>query len=206
MIKLWGRANSINVQKVLWCLDELGLAYDRTDAGGAFGGNNEDWYLAMNPNGRVPTFDDGGTILWESNTIVRYLAAKYPEAGLAPDDPGERARGERWMDWQLGTLQTPMTLVFWGLIRTAPEKRDTKAIANAADQCAALYAILDNHLKNNEFVGGAAFSQADIPVGAMTYRWTQLDVVHPDFPALKRWQAALAERPGFATHVMQPLT
>jgi glutathione S-transferase len=122
-MKIWGRANSINVMKVLWTADECGLKYERTDVGLAFGGNDQKWYLDMNPNGVVPTIDDGGRIIWESNTIVRYLAAKYAAGSLWPNDPGLRSEAERWMDWQLSTIHTGMRDVFWGLIRTSPEKR-----------------------------------------------------------------------------------
>src|SRR5713226_8084418 len=129
MIKIWGRKNSINVQKVLWCCDELGIFFERIDAGGQFGINNTPEYLALNPNGLVPTIEDGDVVLWESNVIVRYLAAKYGMGSLCPADLGERFSAERWMDWQQTSLVQPIGPVFANLIRLPPEKRDPAAIA-----------------------------------------------------------------------------
>src|SRR5215471_5330757 len=131
MLKLWGRINSINVQKVLWALEELKVPYERVDAGLQYGVVNEPFYRKMNPNGLVPTIEDDGLILWESNTIVRYLAAKHGAGTLCPTTAAARADVERWMDWQLTTLGRDMTTVFWGFVRTPPEKRDLAAIAAA---------------------------------------------------------------------------
>ena len=128
MLKIWGRANSINVMKVLWCADECGIAYDRENVGLQYGGNDQKWYLDMNPNGVVPTIDDGGQIIWESNSAVRYLAAKYAAGTLWPNDPGQRSEADRWMDWQLSTISECMRVMFWGLIRTPADKRDMAAI------------------------------------------------------------------------------
>ena len=146
-MKIWGRANSINVQKVLWAADECGLKYDRTDVGGAFGGNDQKWYLDMNPNGVVPTIDDGGRVIWESNSAVRYLSAKYAAGTLWPNDPGQRSDADRWMDWQLSTISEPMRVCFWGLIRTPPEKRDMAAIKKAAEDAGRLFGRLDGWLE-----------------------------------------------------------
>ena len=131
MIKIWGRTNSVNVQKVLWCLDEIGLPYERIDAGLQFGKNNEPWYLALNPNGRIPLLQDGEFSLWESNTIVRYLSSKYDPGGLYAESPETRALAERWMDWQLSTLLAPVSTVFWTLIRTPAAERDMSAVTRA---------------------------------------------------------------------------
>ena len=120
MLKLWGRVNSINVQKVLWALEELKVPYERTDAGMAFGVVNEPFYKKMNPNSRVPTIDDDGFVLWESNAIVRYLAAKHGAGTLCPSDPRQRADSDRWMDWASNHVAPVITPVFWGLIRTPP--------------------------------------------------------------------------------------
>src|SRR5919197_4157345 len=128
MIKIWGRNTSVNVQKVMWAVGELGLPHERIDVGGPFGKNNEPAYLAMNPNGLVPTLEEDGFVLWESNAIVRYLAAKYGAGTLEPADPRARARANSWMDWQLTVAHPPLTPVFWGLVRTPPEKRDHAAI------------------------------------------------------------------------------
>jgi len=127
-MKIWGRANSINVMKVLWCADECGIAYDRENVGLQYGGNDQKWYLDMNPNGVVPTIDDGGQIIWESNSAVRYLAAKYAAGTLWPNDPGQRSEADRWMDWVATTVWLNLRPVFWNLVRTPPEKRDPAAL------------------------------------------------------------------------------
>lgn len=133
MLTIWGRANSVNVQKVLWCCEELGLAYDRIDAGLQFGRNTEPDYLAMNPTGRVPTLVDGDFVLWESNAIIRYLAMQYgPTSKLYPAEPKVRASADRWLDWSLSTLQPAERPVFWGYIRTNPADRDMAQLAAAA--------------------------------------------------------------------------
>jgi glutathione S-transferase len=128
VLKIWGRKNSVNVQKVLWCAAELDLDYERIDAGLEFGLNNEEWFLALNPNGRVPLIQDGDFTLWESNSIVRYLCATHDLGGLYPKSPRQRAAAERWMDWQLSTLAGPTSIAFRNLVRTPPGKRDAAAV------------------------------------------------------------------------------
>jgi glutathione S-transferase len=209
MLTIHGRANSINVQKVLWAADECGLACDRRDVGGAFGGNDQDWYLAMNPNGVVPTIDDGGYVLWESNAIVRYLAASYGPPGLYPADPKDRGRSERWMDWQISTIQAGMTTLFWGLIRTPPEQRDLAAIEAARRATALLWERLDRHLASNPYLAGAGFSMGDIPAGCMAYRWLNLPFRRDDLPELahlRAWYDRLATRTAYRKHVMIAMT
>jgi glutathione S-transferase len=204
-MKIWGRANSINVQKVLWCADELGLAYERIDIGGSFGGNDQAAYRAKNPNGLVPTLEeDDGFVLWESNTIVRYLSAKYGK--LSPSDPRARADAERWMDWQLTTIARDMTTVFWGLVRTPPEKRDTAAISAAAKSLCGLWGRLDAGLQGKSFVGGNAFTMGDIPVGCLAYRWLNLPVERVALPNLEAWYKRLGERAPYRKNVMVPMT
>ena len=205
-MKIWGRANSINVMKVLWCADECGLAYDRVDVGMAFGGNDQKWYLDMNPNGVVPTIEDGGRIIYESNTIVRYLAAKYAAGSLWPVDPGQRSEADRWMDWQASTLNGPMRDAFWGLIRTAPEKRDMSAIQKSAADSGKMWARLDQKLDGRLYVAGQHFTMGDIPVGCFVHRWYALDIERPDLKNVKAWYERLRTRPAYARHVMQPLS
>lgn len=204
MLKIWGRANSINVQKVLWIADEIGIPYSRVDIGGPFGGNREPAYLALNPNGLVPTIEDEGRILWESNSITRYLAASR-HSPLLPTDPGPRAEAERWMDWQLSSLGS-MTPIFWGYVRTPAEKRDMAAIEAARQQVSGAWAILDAHLAGRSFVAGANFTVGDIPVGAMAYRWFNLPIERPDLPNLRAWYDRLTTRPPYQKHVMPPMT
>lgn len=205
-MKIWGRANSINVQKVLWAADECGLKYEREDVGGAFGGNDQPWYLKMNPNGIVPTIDDGGRVIWESNSCVRYLAANYAAGTLWPNDPGTRSEADRWMDWQLSVISKGMTTIFWGLIRTPPEKRDMAAINEAIADTGKLWARLDAHLAERPYVAGAHLTMGDIPAGCMAYRWFALPIERPPLKNLQAWYERLATRPAYAKHVMIKMT
>ena len=206
MLKILGRNNSSNVQKVLWALGELGLEYTRDDIGGPFGGNRETNYLIMNPNGLVPTLIDGDTVLWESNVIVRYLARKYAPNSLLPDSLTDLARAEQWMDWQQTVVAPAHFPVFWGLIRTAPEDRDLDAINNGRDRFEQVMTILDHHLSDSAFVGGESLSMADIPVGIMVYRWFTLDIERMELPSLNRWYQKLTSRPAYKDAVMIGLT
>jgi glutathione S-transferase len=206
MLKIWGRDNSINVQKVMWTVGELGLAHRRIDAGGRFGGLDTPDYGALNPNRLVPTIEDGETVVWESNAIVRYLAGRYGAGRLWPVDPARRAEADRWMDWMLTSLQPDMTVVFWGLVRTPPERRDTGRIEASAANLGKIFAILNDHLAARRFVAGEAFTMGDIPVGAACYRYNALPIKRPVLPALEAWYAGLQEREAFRSHVMIPLT
>lgn len=206
MLKIFGRTNSVNVQKVLWCLAELGVPFERIDAGLAYGKNNEPWYLALNPNGRVPLLQDGSFTLWESNTIVRYLSTRFGLGTLCPASLEDRALAERWMDWQLGTLVGPVSIVFWNLIRTPPERRDADAVARNTDEANRAAAILDGALRSQPYVAGEQFTMGDIPVGAVIHRWLALPVARPELPALAAWYERLRARPGYREHVMLPLS
>lgn len=207
MLKVWGRNTSSNVQKVMWAIGELGLDHQRFDIGGAFGKNKEPAYLAMNPNGLVPTLQDGDFILWESNTIVRYLAREYGKDNLEPAAPKARALASQWMDWQLTVVAPAIAAAFWGLIRTPVEKRDLAAIAASQAKTTEAMKILDTHLGRNQFVVGNGFSMGDIPVGVMTYRFYQLVPERPELRNLARWYAALQARAPFREHVESiPLT
>ncbi len=206
MLRIWGRGNSINVQKVMWAVAELGLAHQRIDAGMAHGVVGESWYRANNPNGLVPTIDDDGVVLWESNAIVRYLAAKYATGSLMPADLVQRARAEMWMDWQQTTPMTGMSPLFLGLIRTPPEKRDMIAIRAAGAHVEAAMRILDAHLTGRNYMIADHLTVADIPLGAVAYRWYALPIDRPALPALRAWYERLTRRPAFASHVMLPLT
>ena len=171
MITIWGRANSANVQKVLWCCDELVLPFERIDAGLQYGRLDEPGYLAMNPNGKIPTLVDGNFTLWESNAILRYLAMQYgPSSLLYPTDPKVRASIERWLDWSIGTLAPAERPVFLGLVRTPPEKRDTAQIAADLDQVSKLWKLLDHHLQGRFFLENERFSLADIVLGSFARR------------------------------------
>jgi glutathione S-transferase len=202
MIKIWGRNTSVNVQKAMWAVGELGLPHERIDIGGSFGKNNESAYLAMNPNGLVPTLQEDEFLLWESNSIVRYLAAKYGAGKLEPSDLRARGRANSWMDWQLTVAHPPLTPVFWGLIRTPPEKRDHAAIEAGKVKTIAAMKILDAQLAQTPFVAGDALSMGDIPVALMAYRFRRLVPERPPLENLERWFAQIEQRPAFKQHVL----
>jgi glutathione S-transferase len=205
MLKMWGRNTSSNVQKAMWAVGELKLPCERIDVGGAFGKNNEAPYLAMNPNGLVPTLqEDDDFILWESNTIVRYLAAKHGPGTLEPANPQERARASQWMDWMLTVCAPAIHPLFWGLIRTPPEKRDPAAIDAARQKTTAAMRILDAQLGRTAFVAGNSFSMGDIPVGLIAYRFRKLV---PERQGLglenfERWFTGLEARKAFKEQIL----
>jgi glutathione S-transferase len=202
MIKIWGRNTSANVQKVMWAIAEIGLPHERIDIGGPFGRNREPAYLAMNPNGLVPTLEeDDGFLLWESNAIVRYLAAKHGAGVLEPADPHARARANAWMDWQLSVIGPAITPCFIGLIRTPPERRDHAAIEASKQKTTEAVAILNAELGKSAFVAGDAFSYGDIPPAVMANRYRQLVPERPAFRNFERWFAAIAARPAFKDQV-----
>ena len=194
-MRVIGRADSANVQKVIWCCAELGIAYEREDIGGKFGGNHEPDYLALNPNGLVPTMVQDDFALWESNTIIRYLASRNRR--LIPEDLRARAEVERWMDWQLTMVAPPHVPLFVGLVRTLPEERDWDKINEGRDRTARVFSILDEVLKNRGWVAGDEFSVADIALGPFVYRWFEMDIEREDLPHLERWYHWLRERPPF---------
>jgi glutathione S-transferase len=208
MLKIWGRNTSSNVQKVMWAVGEMAQPHERIDVGGAFGKNKEPPYLAMNPNGLVPTLEEeDGFTLWESNSIVRYLAAKHASRTLEPADLKTRALAHKWMDWQLSVMGPAITPVFWGLIRTPPEKRDANAIAAGKTKTIEAAQILDRQLGKTSYLAGDAFSYGDIPVGIMIYRYVQLIPERPATQHLDRWYAAISSRPAFKDQVGSvPLT
>ena len=199
MIKIWGRNTSSNVQKAMWAVGELGLEHQRIDIGGAFGMNREPKYLAMNPNGLVPTLEEeDGFLLWESNSIIRYLAGKHDKAGvLEPKDPKQRALASQWMDWQLSVLGPAITPAFWGLIRTPLEKRDAAAIKASQEKTVTAMLMLEGQLGKTQYVAGPNFSYGDIPVGVMCYRYRQLVPGRPPTPNLDRWYDAISKRKAF---------
>jgi glutathione S-transferase len=205
---IWGRPNSVNVQKVLWCLDELDVAFERIDAGMQFGRNTEADYLAMNPNGRIPTLVEGDFVLWESNAIMRYLCLAHGRhSSIYPHDPRQRASVDRWLDWTLSTVQPTERPLFWGLVRTPPAERDMVALQNSADACAEIWRIVDRQLATRCYVEGEIFTLADIALGAFARRWFGVEGIDkPDLPHLARWFALLGERPGFQRFIAPPLS
>ncbi|MGH3145995.1 MAG: glutathione S-transferase family protein [Rubrobacter sp.] len=202
VIEVWGRSNSFNVQKVLWCCEELEVSYRRHDAGGLFGGTDEHEYLAANPTGLVPTISDEGFTLWESNAIVRYLSAKHGAGTLWPDDPAERALADKWMDYQLGTFFPAFKNALIGLVRTPPEQRNEEKIEASVRATADVLPVLDGHLGEHDYVAGSSLTMGDVALGSLVYRWLELDIERPDFPSLQAWCGRLAERPAYQKTVM----
>jgi glutathione S-transferase len=200
MIKIWGRSNSSNVQKVMWVVGEIGIAHERIDIGGAFGKNREPEYLAKNPNGLVPTLEeDDGFVLWESHAIMCYLAAKYH--ALEPADLRSRALAHQWLDWQHTVLAPAMFPVFYGLVRTPPEKRDEAAIAAGKAKAIEIMKMVDAQLARSAYMAGDAFSYGDIPIAIFGRRFRDLVPERPNYAHFERWFADIAKRPAFQAHV-----
>lgn len=208
MITLWGRNNSTNVKKVLWTLEELGVPYTQILAGLEFGLNHDAAYLAMNPNGLVPLMRDEetGLVLWESNTIVRYLLAQYGKDSLWIEEPARRAVGEKWMDWANGSLSPAHRGILMGLVRTPPEKRDAAAIAASKKACEEQFEILDNALAQSPWLSGDAFGAGDIAVAPFVYNLFNATDGWTPRPHLQAWYQKLADRPAYRKAVMIPVT
>ena len=203
MRKLWGRLTSVNVQKAAWALDEAGLASERVDAGGAHGVVDDPAYCAMNPNRLVPTLEEDGFILWESNAILRYVAAISPALAL-PADPRTCAHVEQWLDWQATTFTPAMRDAFWQLYRS-PDP-DRAVIAASVKRTEAFAAILDAHLADRDYAVGAGFSIADIALGCAAHRWLNLPADRIERPALRRWYERIAVRSGAARALGEPIS
>jgi len=207
-LTIWGRANSVNVQKVLWCLAELDLPYQRIDAGMQFGKNDQPEYLAMNPNGRIPTLVDGDYVLWESNSVMRYLCMAHGQGSpIYPHAPRARASVDRWLDWTLSTVQPVDRPVFWALVRTPPEKRDMVQIQKDVDAEGVVWRVVETQLASRRFIEGDQFTIADIAIGTFARRWLGVEgVVKPRLPNLERWFGELGQRPGFLRFVAPPMS
>jgi len=206
VLAIWGRNNSVNVQKVLWCCEEIGLAFERIDAGGAFGVVGSPEYRRMNPNGLVPTINDEGFILWESHAIVRYLARKHSAGKLWPDDSRANADADRWMELSATTMWNNLRPVFWNLVRTPPEKRDMALVEDHRRKWAANLEIVEANLATRDYMAGKSFTMGDIPMGVAAYRWFEMPIERPSLPHLERWYKPICERPAFKQHCMTPLT
>lgn len=203
MLTIWGRLNSHNVKKVAWFADELGLPHVRHDVGGPFGMDAA--YLALNPNRLIPTIEDDGLVLWESNAILRYLAQRYGGNRWWPADAAVRAGGDKWMDWQF-SFADEQRGAFVGLVRLPPERRDAAAIADSARRSGAAMAIVDSYLARQPWLSGEAFGIGDIPMGVYVHTFYTLTIERPDLPHLRGWYERLIERPAYAKSVMIPLT
>jgi glutathione S-transferase len=206
MLTIWGRTNSNNVKKVLWCAAELELKYDHILAGGAYGKVNDAEYRALNPNGLVPLLKDDDFVLWESNTIVRYLAAKFGKAPFYPQDLQARANAEKWMDWNTSTVVEHFRPVFWGMVRTQPDLRDMPKIEAAIAELEKHFDIVEATLAKQPYLSGKEFGIGDIPLGSFIYAWFEMPITRKPRPNMERWYKQLQTRPAYQATIMLPLT
>jgi glutathione S-transferase len=206
MLRIWGRINSTNVKKVVWAAQELGIGFERIDAGRQFGVVGTAEYRALNPNGLVPTIEDDGFTLWESNAILRYLASKAGADTLYPTALQARAEVERWLDWQATTLQPALSPAFHGLVRTPAAERNPAAIEAARQKTEILLPILEARLAASRFVAGDAFTLADIAVGCSVHNWLNLELPRVAHPHIEAWYATLRQRAGSAGVLTLPLS
>ena len=207
MLRILGRNNSSNVQKVTWLCEELSIPNEREDFGGAYANTKDSYYLSLNPNSRVPTIMEDDFTLWESNAIVRYLCSKHSAGVMAPADPRAHADADRWMDWQQTTVLAPITVIFWGLVRTPEADRDLAAIEAARDSMIPIWNILDERLTGRDYIMGDTLTMADIANAINCYRWMTLIQDRPSMPGLEAWYDRIAARPAFKQHVLDiPLT
>lgn len=197
MITLWGRLTSANVQKVVWALAELNLGHSHVPLGGRFGGTDAQEYLAMNPNGLVPTLRDGDLVVWESHAIVRYLCGRYGAGRLWSSDPIVRATVDQWTDWTATTFQPAWIDLFWRFFRTPPDKRDAKAIERALAATTRCFAIMDGRLGEAPFLAGEALGYADIVAGVAMFRMTTMGMPVPIAANVAAWHARLNQREAF---------
>jgi glutathione S-transferase len=203
MFTIWGRLNSHNVKKVAWFALELGLPHVRHDIGGAFGMTPD--YLAMNPNALIPTIEDDGLVLWESNAILRYMAARYGGDRFWPSDPVARAAGDKWMDWQF-TFADAQRGAFVNLVRKQAGDRDAGSIARSAQASGKMMRLLDDALAHSGWLSGADFGIGDVPMGVYAHTFFTLDIERPDLPHVRAWYDRLRERPAYVETVMIQLT
>ncbi len=187
MLKIWGREDSLSVQKVMWCVRELGIPYEQINLGKGYETPNQPWYLKMNPTGTIPTIDDDGFVLWESNAILKYLCAKHSHGNLSPADPLEYADADRWISWQGTTLWPPMRQLLLTLVRVPEPQRDHKRIATLVDEVTGHWRVLNGRLEGRDYVMGKRFTMADIAFGAHVYRWFTYPIPRPELPHLRSW-------------------
>ncbi len=202
MLKIWGRTSSINVQKVMWTVAELGLAHEQIDLGGKFGGLDTAEHLGRNPHGLIPVIDDNGTVIWESHAIIRYLAARYGEGTLWPKDPDARASADMWMEWAQTTFQRNFIQLFWACYRTPPDEQDAQQIADLVSACSEDFTHLDKLLGDKKYASGDSLTYGDIPVATQFYRYFTMDIERPSVPNVEAWYARLQSNPAYVAHVM----
>jgi glutathione S-transferase len=195
MLRVLGRATSGNVQKVIFLLEELGLSYRREDYGRQFNNTADAGYLSLNPNGKVPTLIDGDAVIWESNTILRYVAAKNNETRLYPTDFAARSQVERWMDWQLGALNPS----YLGVFKEAKKPAGERAASWDADSkdLAAQLSILEKGTTGRPFLAGDSLTLADICLAPIVHRCLEFPIELPALPGIRAWREKVAGRPAF---------
>ncbi|MGF1631135.1 MAG: glutathione S-transferase family protein [Kiloniellaceae bacterium] len=203
-LTLWGRLSSCNVQKAVWLLEELGLPYERIDAGGDFGGLDDPAYRAMNPHGLVPTLRDGDVVVWESEAILRYLAARYGAPAFWSAEPAERAAADQWLAWTAAALYRDWIDLFWLRVRTPPERQDAGQIERLRQRTAERLRFLDGQLAGRPYIAGVALSLADIAAGMTLYRWYEMPIERPVLPHLRAWYERLCERPAYRKGICVP--
>lgn len=204
MLTIWGRKTSSNVQALMWCVGELGLPYERHDAGHRYGGTDTAEFLAMNPNGTVPVLRDGESEpLWETGAILRYLAGHYGQPPFWPEEGQARAHVDKWAEWAKINVTLGFTVpIFWRVVRTAPADQDPAAIGDAVEKLDPLLGIAEAQLARTAFLAGDALTLADIQFGHVLFRYFDIPIPRPDRPMLRRYYEALTGRPAFREHVM----
>lgn len=201
MLHLLGKASSINVRKVLWTCAELQIPFERHDWGSGFRDTTTPDFTALNPNAKVPVINDDGFVLWESNTIIRYLANRTSAEHLYPTEAKAKARVDQWMDWQATDFNAAWSYTFMSLVKQSAAHQDPDALAQGCREWTRHMAILDRQLDaTGAYVSGGTFSLADIPIGLSVNRWFETPLDHPDFPAVSAYYERLSERPGFRLH------
>ena len=200
MLRIWGREDSLSVQKVMWCVRELEIPFEHINAGRQYGIIDEPWYLKMNPNGTIPTIDDDGFALWESNAIVKYLCAKHSSGNMSPTDLYEYADADRWISWQGTTLWPPMRQILLNLVRVPEGKRDHKRLAELVETVTKCWTVLNSRLEGRDYIMGERFTMADIAFGPHVYRWFSYPVDRPDLPHLRAWYDRLCTREHYNPH------
>lgn len=201
MLEIWGRRNASNVMPVMWAVGELNVAHRRHDVGGSFGGVDTPEYLALNPNGRIPTIRDDGFVLWESNAVVRYLSRRHGQGTLWPEDERDCALADQWMEWFKTTAYPPYIQLFWAIVRTEPALRDAGAIARLTATLGQTLKVLEAQLARQPYVAGEALTMADIPYGPLAHRYLNLEIERPELPGITEWYERLRARPAFREHV-----
>ena len=206
-LHIWGRLNSINVQKVLWLCEDLKIPFERTDAGMQFGVNKTQSFLQLNPNGLVPVIKDNELVLWESHAILRYLSKKHDVTDtFYPKSVHQSAKIDQWLDWYNTTAWPAMRPLFWGLIRTKPEERNLTELEKTRIQMSSILNILDDQLKSSTWVAGDHFTIADLPLALIAFRWFNLPIEREEYQHLSRWFKQIELRPGYIKYASAPLT